>query len=205
MKALFWAAGILAALAALLVLLRLRVTLSYGEEGPGAAVALGPVTVLRLPMPKGKKAPKKSERTKRVKRGKKKSGEEEEKKTGGSVPGFRDMLPIISDALGKLKRRLSVDELTLWYQSGSEDPAAAALMFGRANAAAGALLQPLTELFRIRSTDVRTAVSFTDTKNRVYARLRLSLPLGTLLYLSLRTLLRYRRALKHRPRKDTEE
>ena len=119
MKALFWAAGILAALAALLVLLRLRVTLSYGEEGPGAAVALGPVTVLRLPMPKGKKAPKKSERTKRVKRGKKKSGEKEEKKTGGSVPGFRDMLPIISDVLGKLKRRLSVDELTLWYQSGA--------------------------------------------------------------------------------------
>ena len=64
MTALYWVLGILAALAALLVLLRLRVTLSYGEEGPGLAVALGPVTVLRLPLPKGKKPP----RTKRLRR-----------------------------------------------------------------------------------------------------------------------------------------
>ena len=113
--------------------------------------------------------------------------------------GVDKLMPIISDALGKLKRRLSIDEMTLWYQSASEDPAAAALAFGGASAAAGALVGPMQEMFRIRDLDIRTAVSFTETKPKVYARLKMSVSLGVLLWIGLRAYGKFRRAGKTRP------
>ena len=107
--------------------------------------------------------------------------------------------------LGKLKRRLSIDELTLRFQSAAPDPADAALLFGASSAGAAGLVQVLEALFRVRKTDVRTAVSFTETKPKVYALVRLSVPLGALLWLGLRALRLYRRARKHLSPKVTEE
>ena len=197
MRALLWIATILVLLALLLVFLRLRLTGAYGVEGASLTVSLGAVPVFRLPRAPGKTPAKKEEKPKK-KKDKKKKEEAEEKPEGGSVPGFRQLMPIISDALGKLRRRLSVDEMTLWYQSAAEDPAAAAFAFGGASAAAGALAGPLKALFRIRDLDIRTAVSFTETKPKVYARLRMSISLGALLWIGLRAWAAFRRAGKRR-------
>ena len=133
MRVLIWIAAILVLLAVFLILLRLRLTGEYGEAGGSLTVALGAVPVFRLPRPKGEKQEKKEKKPK----AKKKKEDNKEKTKGGSIPGFRQLMPIISDALGKLKRRLSIDEMTLWYQSAAEDPASAALAFGGASAAAG--------------------------------------------------------------------
>ena len=196
MRVLIWIAAILALLIAFLILLRLRLTGEYGEAGASLTVALGAVPVFRLPRPKGAQRDKKEKKPKPKKRNKE---EEKEKTKGGSIPGFRQLMPIISDALGKLKRRLSIDEMTLWYQSAGEDPAAAALAFGGASAAAGALARPMQEMFRIKDLDIRTAVSFTETKPKVYARLKMSVSFGVLLWIGLRAYGKFRRAGKTRP------
>ncbi len=196
MSVLIWAAAALALLIALLFLLRLRLTGEYGEAGGSLTVALGAVPVLRLPRPAGAKGEKTEKKPKQKKKKKEETGEKPKK--GGSVPGFRQLMPIISDALGKLKRRLSIDEMTLWYQSAAEDPAAAALAFGGASAAAGALAKPMQEMFRIRDLDIRTAVSFTETKPTVMARIRMSVSLGALLWIGLRSFVKLRRAGKNR-------
>ena len=201
MKTLFTVLCILLLFLCLLNLLRLRISAEYGDEGAQVTLLLGKLPVLRLPGEKRPKAESKKSGKKKKKR--KKSGAEGKTK-GGSVPGFRALLQIIADVLGKLKRRLIVEELTLWYQSGSEDPAAAALGFGRANAAAAALLEPLTALFRIRNTDVRTAVDFNETKPRVYARLIIAAPVGAMIWIGLRALRLYMCARKKGARKDTE-
>jgi len=201
LKTLLTVLGVLLALLALLALLRLRLRLEYGEGGPALAVSLGPLPLLRLPAPRREKG---SPGQKKIKR-KKKEAPEGKKTKGGSVPGFQDLLSIIGDVLGKLKRRLSIDELTLRFQSAAPDPADAALLFGASGAGAAGLVQVLEALFRVRKTDVRTAVSFTETKPKVYALVRLSVPLGALLWLGLRALRLYRRARKHRSPKVTEE
>ncbi|MBR3555602.1 MAG: hypothetical protein IKN89_06800 [Oscillospiraceae bacterium] len=196
MRVLIWIAAILVLLAVFLILLRLRLTGEYGEAGGSLTVALGAVPVFRLPRPKGEKQEKKEKKP----RPKKKKEDNKEKTKGGSIPGFRQLMPIISDALGKLKRRLSIDEMTLWYQSAAEDPASAALAFGGASAAAGALARPMQDMFRIKELDIRTAVSFTDTKPTVFARIRMSISVGALIWIGLRAYLKLRRAGKNRSR-----
>ena len=178
MRALCWIGAVLAALIALLVLTRLRLTLEYGEDGGSLTVLLGALPVLRLPRPEGAKAAAKPK--------KKKNAEAEEAKKedrGGSEPGFRRELKIIGDLLGKLKRRLRIDELTLRYLSAGDDPAATALIYGAAGAAAAALVRAVESLFRVKEADVRASVSFTETRPRVRARLKLSVSLGVLLWL----------------------
>ena len=200
MRVLIWIAAILGLLVLLLLLIRLRLTGEYGEAGGSLTVALGAVPVFRLPRPKGARQDKREGKPKAEKKKKKKKEEDKEKAKGGSIPGFRQLMPIISDALGKLKRRLSIDEMTLWYQSAGEDPAAAALAFGGASAAAGALARPMQDMFRIRDLDIRTAVSFTDAKPTVLARIRMSISLGALLWIGLRAYVKLRRAGKARSR-----
>ena len=166
-----WVAIAVAALPALLLLTRLKLRLCYDGDGGRIEAAFGLITVPLVPA--GKAAPKR----KKPKQKRKKT-----EASGGSEAGFRELAAIILRLLGKLKRRLCIDELTLWYQSAAADPAAAALAFGGANAAAGLLLAPLEEGFRVKKRDVRIAVSFTETKPAVVARLRLSMPLWALLY-----------------------
>ena len=170
-------------LLALLLCTRLKVVGRYGENGGSLTVSFGYLTLFTFPGKKReKKAKTEKSKAEKPKKDKKKKTEQESSK-GGSVPGFRELTGIIVTLLGKLRRRLCVDELTLWYLSAAEDPAAAALAFGGANAAAGLLLKPLEQAFRVKKRDVRTAVSFTETKPTVYACLRLSLSLFTILEL----------------------
>ena len=191
MKALIWIAAILAVLVLLLLLVRLRITGVYGEEGPSLTVALGALPLLQIPRPK-KEKPAKGK--KRPKKEKKKKEEETEKNKGGSEPGFRKELEIIGRLLGKLRQRLSIDELTLWYLSAGDDPAATALLFGGANAAAYALYRAVESIFRVKKRDIRTSVSFTESKPKVYAKLRLSVSLGILLWILGKAALERQRA-----------
>lgn len=182
------------ALLALLLCTRLKVVGRFGEDGGSVTIGFGYVTLFAVPgkqrTKKAKTAKTKAETPKKNKKAK----AEQESQKGGPVPAFRDLTGIIATLPGKLRRRLCVDELTLWYLSAAEDPAKAALAFGGANAAAGLLLKPLEEVFRIRRRDIRTAVSFTETKPTVYACLRLSLSLFTILELGGTALFLYWKA-----------
>ena len=182
MRALIWILAILALLILLLFLLRLRLTGEYGESGAGLTVSLGGLPLFRLPRPEAAKQDKKGSKPKAKKKKKKKTEKKEEPK-GGSEPGFRKELEIIVRFLGKLRRRLVIDELTLRYLSAGDDPAATALAFGAANAAAAALARAVESVFRVKKRDIRAAVSFTEPKPRVYARLQLSVSLGILIWI----------------------
>ncbi len=162
--------GIVLLLIAAFLAIRLRVTAAYDEDGIRITARFGRITVFRYP---GKQGAKPKE--KKPKENKPKKPETEETKKGGKLPPVRDLLSIIGDVLGKLKRKLRVDELTLWYCSASQDPFSTAMAFGGVSAGAGLLLAPLERTFRIRKRDIRTAVSFTDTEPTVILKLSLSL------------------------------
>ena len=176
-----WVVLAVAALPALLLLMRLKLRLCYDGDGGRIEAAFGLITVPLVPA--GKAAPKRKKPKQKRKKTEEPEDSEQSEASGGSEAGFRELAAIILRLLGKLKRRLCIDELTLWYQSAAADPAAAALAYGGANAAACLLLAPLEEGFRVKKRDVRIAVSFTETKPTVVARLRLSMPLWALLYL----------------------
>lgn len=164
MKALIAAAAVIAALLLMVLLLRVRMILEYSEGEASARVGVGPVLIALNG--KKKDGRKKKERD---------SGKEEKKKKTG-VGDFREMISIILEIRDKIKRRLTVDELTLWYQSAADDPADAAMAFGAASAGADILLPLIGRELKIKKQDVRIGADFTASESRVYAKAALSLP-----------------------------
>jgi len=187
-----WPALILALLI-LLLASRLRIRAEYDEDGIRITARFGVFTVFRHPGRNGKD----QEMPVSKPRKKSKKPQKEEKK-GGKLPDIRELLSIMGNTLGKLRRKLRVDELVLWYCSASKDPASAALGFGGASAAVGMLTAPLERAFRIRRRDIRTAVSFTDAEPTVILKLSISLSLFALLCLALPAVLRFFRAMRNR-------
>ncbi len=166
-----WLALVVLLIAAFLAI-RIRVTAAYDEEGVRLEARFGRLRVFRFPG-KGGGSPK----PKKPKEKPKQEETEQDSGKGGKLPELRKILSIIGDVLGKLRRKLRVDELTLWYCSASSDPFSAAMAFGGASAAAELLMAPLERVFRIRRRDIRMAVSFTDTEPTVVLKLSLSLSL----------------------------
>ena len=192
-----WLALILL-LIVLLLASRLKIRAEYDEEGFRVQAGYGLLTVFRYPGSRGKKAEKQPKDQKKKPNPKKKPKITNHEKKGGKLPDIRQILSIIGDTLGKLRRKLRMDELVLRYCSASSDPASAALAFGGASAAVGLLTAPLEQAFRIRKRDIRTAVSFTDTEPTVILKLRISVSLFALLCIALPGILRFYKALRVR-------
>jgi len=92
-------------------------------------------------------------------------------------------LPALFDTLGRLRRKLTVNELTLWFSSGSPDPYDAAMNYGKVSAVLGALVPVLDRYFNIRKRDIRTAVSFEGEGNSVLFDITLTLRLWQIIYI----------------------
>ncbi len=185
--------GLILLLVTLLLISRLKIMAEYDEDGFRAVVRFGLLVLFRYPG----KQDQKTEKPPKPKHKKKPEKTGHEKK-GGKLPDIREILAIIGDTLGKLRRKLRVDELILWYCSAATDPASAAMAFGGVSAAVGLLTAPLERSFRIRKRDIRTAVSFTDTESTVILRLRISLSLCAMLCIALPAVLRFFRAMRDR-------
>ena len=170
---------------------RLKLRLDYDEDGVRIEAGFGLITVYRYPGGR----PKRTEISENEP--KKKKTKPQKAKKGGKTPDIRETISIISDTLGKLRRKLRMDELVLWYCSASPDPASAALAFGGASAAVGMLTAPLEAAFRIRKRDIRTSVSFTDTQPTVILKLHISVSLFSLLLgMALPAVIRLIRAMR---------
>ena len=124
----------------LLMQVRVGVQGEYGEAGPRAWARLGPVR-LRLWPRSRKRQPGKRE-AKPTKPPKEKEKPEEISK-GGALDYARELLPLALDAAGQFRKKLRVDRLELVLRAGATDPADAAMVYGCANAALGALWCPL--------------------------------------------------------------
>ncbi|MBR4424990.1 MAG: hypothetical protein IKS66_03465 [Oscillospiraceae bacterium] len=72
-----------------------------------------------------------------------------------------ELLDIVFRLLGRLRRYLSIDELTLHLVTGASDPFDAVLLFGRLNAGLGALAPVFHSVFRVRNEDIRLGADVT--------------------------------------------
>ena len=163
MKALIILGGILLALLAL-SLVRLKGQLRYDGEGLAVWLGLGPFRRQIYPPP-----PKK--RNKRAKPAQK-------QETGGPVLPLKQMLPLVGEAAGRLRRKIRIDRLRLTVTAAGSDPAQAALAFGGVNALIGMILPVLEHNFTVKDRDIRTAVDFQRTEPAVFLLARLSLRVG---------------------------
>ena len=100
----------------------------------------------------------------------------------GSLNEFMSMLKTVQRSLGRLKRRLLIKQLTLYYTSAGEDPAATALLFGAANAVFGVIVPTIRNNFRIRRLDLRSWFDFCSAEQKIYAKIIISIAVWELFY-----------------------
>ena len=169
----------------LLSLLRLGGIVRYGPEGLTVKLIAGPLRIGVLP-PKPKKKPRKPRKEKPPKgkkaRHKKPSGEEkppEEK--AGTVGRLMKLLPTVAEAAGTLKRKISIDRLSLSVVWGGEDTAAVALGYGRANALLGMIWPLLDNNFKVKNCDFRVDLDYGKTRPELTLDAALTMTVGQLL------------------------
>ena len=120
--------------------------------------------------------PATKEKTREPKKKKADSGKRERK--GGKLTLLLELVPVIVAAVKDLLRKIRIDVLELHLTWAAEDPAAAAVGFGAANAAMGAIYVPLKNAFRIKKDDIRIDIDFDLKEPIVYGKAKLTITIG---------------------------
>lgn len=182
MRAFLIVVGVLA----LLALLPLGAYARYDSAGAQFGLILGPV---RLPLvPKKKKRAKKKNAAQKQPQAKPAPKEPKQKRPLGGL--LRDFYPFVKlglELFGHACRKLRVNDLTLHISfGGADDPARAALNYGRAWAIIGAVMPQLRSRFRIKRENVSASCDFTADEMRVYAQWNAVFLLGDSIVMAVR-------------------
>ena len=155
----------------------------YDRLGPCCVLIIGPVRLQLLP----KKTPKKEKKPKEKKKVPKEKKERPKQPIGGLIRDFYPFVKLGLDLLGCFFRKLRVNLLTLHVGfGGAGDPAKAAINYGRAWAAIGALMPQLRSFLCIKKENVSASCDFTSGEMTVYAELKATFFLGDLIAMAIR-------------------
>lgn len=165
---------IIAAVLLLISLIRIGVQVVYVPSGLTLRLKLGPVRLTLLPRKKEKK-PKK----------KKKEAAPAEKHKGDMLGQVRRVLPLVTEAAGRLRRKIRLDRIYLDVTAAASDPASAALAFGGANAAVGMIWPLVEQNFNVKDRRIRTRVDFDSVRPAVSLDAAATLTIGQAAALAL--------------------
>ena len=208
-----WWMTVLVILAVLVLIgcIPVGVDAAYGEGGVLLSAKIGFFRLQILPAkPKKPKKPKKAKKSKQQKPAASSApsaapdapAEPAAKKKlalPGGLNGILRLVNLALSTLGDLRRKLRVEELTLHVCiGGSDDPAAAAMHYGRAWAAIGAITPALDRLFVIKKRDIQPALDYNETSMKVDARLITTITIGRSLALALHAGVRFLKILNQR-------
>lgn len=174
----------------------------YSADGVFLTAKLGPFRLQLLPQKPKKKPKKRKPQQKQPKKTPAKAEPQEKKPNpllSGGVDGLMQLLDLAFDTLGDLRRKLRVNELTLRVLiGGADDPAKAAMGYGRAWAAIGVITPALERLFVIKKRDIQPALDYTISNTQVDAHLVTTITIGRSLALALRAGIRFLKILNER-------
>ncbi len=172
--------GVLALLIAALLALRVGVLVGYDRGAPWARLCLGPA---RLTLwPRKPKRPKRKKRPKRPQMGQKPKQKAAKPRPKLSPALVRAMLGPIRAALGRLRRAVRIDTVALRLIWAEEDPADAAVHYGRLWAALEGGMALLRANVTVRDDDLALTIDFTrERPELVSLRFGASAALGRLI------------------------
>lgn len=158
-------------------------SISYCEEVLGVQAKVGPILIRLLPAKE-----KKSNKRKKAEKSEKEASKPEKKKHGlpfgaGTIV---ELLGLLCRTLGDLRRKIRVNTLRLHVVYGGDDPAKAAIDYGRSWALIGAITPYLERLFVIKKRDIQPILDYNTDKMKIDAHLTLTITVGRVLALALR-------------------
>lgn len=165
--------------------IRLGGMVEYSAQGLLVKLRMGAVWFQLYP--RTKKEEKKKPPKKKKKPAKEKE-EEAEHKTGGTFALVKRYLPLVGEAAGGMKKRITIDRLYIDFTAAAQDAAGAAMAFGYANMAIGMLWPVFEQNFVVKDHRFRTNVDFEAQVPTVYLCASLSVRIGQLVSFALRML-----------------
>lgn len=168
--------------------IRLGGMVEYSAQGLLLKLRFGAFWFQIFPLKKRKeKKPSKKKKEKKEKPPGEKR-EEPETKKGGPLALVKQYLPLVGEAAGGMKRRITIDKLYLDYTAASQEAAGAAMAFGYANMAVGVLWPVFEQNFVVKDHRFRTDVDFSAQSPTVYLNAALSIRIGQIVSLAFRLL-----------------
>ena len=159
----------------ILALLRFGFIAEYSDAGFNAWAKVAFLKFQILGNDKKKKAKKKP---------KKKKPKKQKEKKSVSLSAVNKILKAVKKALYRLRRRLLINKLTLYYTSAGDDPSKTAILYGAANAGLNTVIPVLERYLRIRRRDLRVFVDFTATQQTIYVKLNISIAVWEVFYIA---------------------
>ena len=132
---------------------------------------LGPVSLRVFPLKKKPKKEKTQAADTKIKPKKEKTKKPRKKLT---LDIICDFIRLGAEALGTLRRRLVIQNLTCHLKVANGDAAATAILYGRVAAAVSALYPVLERNLRIRKTDIAVDVDFEGKTTAILADITLA-------------------------------
>lgn len=172
--------------------IRIGAEVRYGQDGAQVQVRAGLLRITLFPrkLTEQKKKPSKAEnKTAKEKDVQKQAGKDRKKGKKLTVDQILDLakqfVPLALEAAGCLWSKLVMDILEISIVIGGNDPADAALLYGQANAALGAVWKPLNEAFHVKNGRGHVEVDFDNPNTTLYVHGALSIKIGQVLWLGI--------------------
>ena len=167
----------------LISLIRIGGRVSYGEAGLSASALVGPFKIRLLPGRPKKKKPEKPK--KEVPPAAEKHKKEPKEGKPGTLSRLMQLLPVVGQACGALKRKIRIDDLELQLIWGGSDPAAIALGYGQANAALGMIWPILDNNFKVKRHSFQVDLDYGRAQPGVELTAALTLTVGQIVTLGV--------------------
>ncbi|HIT02794.1 MAG TPA: DUF2953 domain-containing protein [Candidatus Enterenecus merdae] len=171
-------------LLALLLVGQIRVGAWIGYDAAGLVVRaiVGPARIQVLPAKdKGTKPDKRRKQRRKAVR-----AAEQKEKRPGSLARLMDLLPVLAEAAGALRRKILIHHLDLSVVWGAPDAAGAAIGFGRAHGVIGMIWPLFDHNFRVKRHRFQVDVDYGASRPEVRVELELTLTVGQALAFVLR-------------------
>ena len=167
----------------LISLIRVGGRVRYGEAGLFVFVLAGPLKIQVLPGKPKEEKPKKKEKPKKEKKPKEKKPKPEGRP--GTLSRLMELLPVVGEVCGALKRKIRIDELKLELIWGGSDPAAIAIGYGQANAALGMLWPLIDHNFKVKRHSFQIGMDYGRTQPAVELEAALTFTVGQIVALGV--------------------
>jgi hypothetical protein len=171
--------GIIIVLLTALMLIKLKLCVEYSDGNLFVLAQAGPVKFKILPVDKEKK-----EKKKEKKREKKKLKKPKKPKKKRQFD-ITDLLNAAIKTLKRFKRRFVIEDFTLHYTAGSDDPADTAVNFAYFSAILYNLGSLLENSFKAKNIDIKTRFDFNLEKPVYYFRLKTAIALWAVIYIGI--------------------
>lgn len=169
----------------LISLIRLGGRVKYGAEGLFVWVLAGPFKLQVLPAKPNKKKPKKEKKKKEPPEVAEQHKKEPKEGQPGTLSRLMQLLPVVGQACGALKRKIRIDDIDLQLIWGGSDPAAIALGYGQANAALGMIWPILDHNFKVKRRNFQIGMDYDRAQPGVELTAALTLTVGQIVTLGV--------------------